>query len=89
MDGSWKDAATWLGLACLGVLAWLARWAWGKLDSKADRAELLELVRRQEERDKEARAARQQMYDKLDDTSAKISETAVAVARLEGRLGKG
>lgn len=40
----WKDAAAWLGAACVAFIAWLARWAWGKLDGKADRLELAKHV---------------------------------------------
>lgn len=79
----WKWAA---GLGGL-LLAWLARWAWGKLDSKADRAELLELVRRQEQRDVETRQSREKLYGKLDECNKQVNALAVAVGRLEGSKG--
>lgn len=85
----WKDIAAWLGAACIAFVAWLARWAWGKLDSKADRAELLELVRRQEARDVETRQSRERLYEKLDETNKRVGDLAVAVGRLEGSKGGG
>lgn len=85
MDGlSWKDVAAWIGAASVAFLAWLARWAWGKLDSKADRAELLELGRRQEQRDVETRRSRERLYEKLEETNKRVGDLAVAVGRLEG-----
>lgn len=35
-DPLWKA----VGVLCVGFIAWLGRWAWSKLDGKADRAEL-------------------------------------------------
>lgn len=79
----WKDAAAWVGAACVAFVAWLARWAWGKLDGKADRAELLELVRRQEQRDVETRESRRRLYEELRETNKQVSALAVAVGKLE------
>lgn len=83
----YKDAAAWLGAGLVAFLAWLARWAWGKLDAKADRAELLELVRRQEQRDVETRQSRERLYEKLDECKEQVNALAVAVGRLEGPKG--
>lgn len=83
----WKDVAAWIGAAGVAFFAWLARWAWGKLDSKADRAELAELVRRLEQRDEEARASRRAIHAKIDAAKDQVHALAVSLGRLEGPKG--
>lgn len=80
----YKEYAGYIGAGLVSILAWLARWAWGKLDSKADRAELLDLVRRQDARDVEARDSRLRLYAKLDECNRQVNALAVALGRLEG-----
>lgn len=80
----------WKALAGLGVAAcaWLGRWAWTKLDAKADRAELRELIERMDKRDEEARASRRALHAKIDETNRQVGATAVSLARLQGQLSR-
>lgn len=82
----YKDVTAWLVAALVGILAWLGRWTWTKLDTKADREELKDLMALMRERDSEAQESRRTIHQKLDATIAKTGTTAEAVARLEGRL---
>lgn len=88
-DPGWKDIATYSGLAYAGILSWLGKIAWSRIDAKADRAELQRALDAMAQRDEEARESRIAIHQKLDLTIADATRTAVAVARLEGTIDRG
>lgn len=84
----YKEMSFYAATACVGMVVWLWKWAFGKLDGKADRAELKVLLEDLRIRDDEARESRKVIHEKLDDAIADANRTAVAVARLEGSIGR-
>jgi uncharacterized membrane protein len=92
----WKELAMGLGTLWLTALSWIAVREINRLDTKADKSQITDLLYRMEVRDAEAREARiearearERLYEKIDQTSRTINETAVKVGRLEGRGGGG
>lgn len=67
--------------------AWFGKWVFGKIEGKADKAELVDCMKRIEKRDEEARESRRVLFAKLDETNRQVARTAIAVGRIQGQLG--
>lgn len=91
-DLGWKDL---LAVSYVGLVSWLGRIAWSRIEGKASRAEVAALLlstREQnsamlsdmKEQNRESRESRAQIHQKLDLVIANATKTAVDVARLEG-----
>jgi hypothetical protein len=79
MEVGWRELAYALAAGWAGFLTWWGKVLYGKLEDKATRAELLSYMA-------EARTARQEINAKLDHVGAATQQTAVCLAKLEGRL---
>lgn len=80
--------AWWALLAAVSASgAWFAKWIFGKIEGKADKAELVECMKRIERRDEEAQESRRILFAKLDDTNKQLGKVAVSVGRIQGQLG--
>jgi hypothetical protein len=75
----WRDIAGWLGAAVLAVMGWLGKVLWTRVDEKADKVDLDQLIHELREDREAARESRGRLYER-------VNTMAETVARLEGRL---
>ena len=83
-DPIYKDAAAWLAGSCVAIVAWIGRRTIGKVDSlddkKTDKGDFDRLIDEFRQDRASADKSRQDLHEK-------VNTVALAVARLEGRLG--
>jgi hypothetical protein len=84
----WKDVAAWVGAGLVAFVAWLARWAWGKLDGKASREELRQHIDEDGERfERMAMEAREGRHALRNDVAAAQAAQTVLNLEIKSQLG--
>lgn len=73
----YKELAIYASGSCVLMIAWMWRWMWTKLDGKADKIDLKDLIQEIKDDRKAADESRGALHEKVNDV-------ALSIARLEG-----
>lgn len=93
LDLTWRDISGWLFGLCVLVAGWFSRYVLGRIESKAEKSTLQDLLKRMDE----AAESRRGLHDKIDQTMTRVDakiddvkriahDTAVEVGELRGQI---